>query len=298
MLKDMRNIINGAVYGATLIVPGVSATIFAIMLGFYDELIETVNHFREDYRKNSRYIAAFLVGIVLGAVLFSTVVLYFLENYRFQTMMLFMGLLTGIIPLIVAKAKLTRAVKKLPLREILLALLFMTALLAISRLTPTTETNPTYANSTMTIWLFLYVLLAGVLNGATLVIPGLSGAFLLLIMGIYPLVIGAISSVGTFVGNPGDLTLLTELVMVLLPFGIGGAIGLLLMARLMEKLMLDHNEAVYASILGLVLGSVITLFLDFVITETGLPAVSIVIGVLLFCAGSIAAYMLGKRCDH
>lgn len=289
---------NGAVYGATLIVPGVSATIFAIMLGFYDELIGTVNHFKEDYRKNIRYIVAFILGIALGAVLFSTVVLYFLENHQFKTMMLFMGLLAGIIPLIATKAKLTRTEKKIPLREVLLALLFMSALLAISQLTPTTETDPTYASSTMNIGLILLILLAGILNGATLVIPGLSGAFLLLIMGIYPLVIGAISSVGTYIANPGNLTLLTELVIVLLPFGIGGVVGLLLMARLMEKLMQEYYEAVYASILGLVLGSVITLFLDFVIVETGLPAVSIVIGILLFCAGGVAAYVLGKRCDH
>jgi len=302
MLKDLRNIMNGAVYGATLIVPGVSATIFAIMLGFYDELIGTVNHFKEDYRKNIRYIVAFLLGIALGAVIFSTVVLYFLENYQFQTMLLFMGLLAGIIPLIASKAKLIRketsSGSKIPLREILLAVLFMSALIAISRFSSTTETDPTYASSTMNIWLFLYVLLAGIINGATLVIPGLSGAFLLLIMGIYPLVIGSISSVGTYIVDPGNLALLTELAIVLIPFGIGGVVGLLLMARLMEKLMRSYYEAVYASILGLVIGSVITLFLDFVIADSGLSAASIAIGIVLFCIGFIAAYILGKRCDH
>ena len=316
MLKDLRNIFNGVVYGATLIVPGVSATVFAIMLGFYDELIGTINHFREDYRKNTRYIAAFLFGIAVGAVVFSYVVLFFLDRYQFQTMMLFMGLLAGIVPLIAQKANLPfikglpmtgkslkttkdePGEKKISLREILLALLFMSALIAVSRFTSATEPEQTDLNGTMNMLLILYVLLAGIINGATLVIPGSSGAFLLLIMGIYPLVIGSISSVGIYLANPGNMTLLTEVAVVLLPFGVGGVIGLLLMARLMEKLMRDYHEAVYASILGLVLGSLVILFLDFAIAGRGLPTPSLLFGVALFCAGCIAADILGKRCDH
>jgi len=316
MLKDLRNIFNGVVYGATLIVPGVSATVFAIMLGFYDELIGAINHFREDYRKNTRYIAAFLFGIAIGAVIFSSVVLFFLDRYQFQTMMLFLGLLAGIVPLIALKANLSfirglpvagnlqstnkdkTPEKKISLREVLFAVLFMSALLAVSRFTSATEAEQTNLNGTMNILLILYVLLAGIINGATLVIPGLSGAFLLLIMGIYPLVIGSISSVGIYLGNPGNMTLLTEIAIVLLPFGIGGVIGLLLMARLMEKLMRDYHDAVYASILGLVLGSLIIIFLDFGIAGRGLPTPSLLVGVALFCIGCVAADILGKRCDH
>ena len=126
MLKDIRNIFNGIIYGATLIVPGVSATIFAIMLGFYDELIKTINHFREDSRKNIRYLAAFLLGVAIGAVLFSTVLLFFLERYQFQTMALFMGLLAGTIPLIAVKADMSK--RKMPIRNVLLTVLFLAEL--------------------------------------------------------------------------------------------------------------------------------------------------------------------------
>jgi len=296
MLKDLRNILNGAVYGVTLIIPGVSATIFAIMLGFYDELIVTMNHFREDYRKNIRYSAAFLLGVAAGAVAFSSVVLFFLDNYPYQTMMLFKGLLAGIVPLIALKTK--KPEQKVSIREITIAALFLAALIAVARLGAVPETDPAEAGGAMNVALVLYVLLAGIINGATLVIPGLSGAFLLLIMGLYPLVIQSISSVGVYMGNLGNMSLLAEIGVVLIPFGVGGVIGLLGMARLMEKLLRDYREAVYAAILGLVIASLITLFLDFTIGGRGLPAAAIATGIILFCLGGVAAFFLGKRCDH
>jgi len=296
MLKDLRNILNGAVYGVTLIIPGVSATIFAIMLGFYDELIGTMNHFRENRRKNTRYFAAFLLGVAVGAVVFSHLVLYFLANFSFQTMMFFMGLLAGILPLIAAKTK--KHERKLSPREIILASFFMLALLAISRFLTVPTADPAETGGEINVALAIYVLLAGILNGATLVIPGLSGAFLLLIMGLYPLVIHAISSVGIFISDPGNTSLLGDIAFVLLPFGIGGVIGLLAMARLMEKLMRDYHEAVYAAILGLVLGSLITLFIDKALSETALSVTTVVVGIVLFLAGCGFAYILGKRCDH
>ena len=296
MIKDFRNIINGIIYGATLIVPGVSATIFAIMLGFYDELIGSINHFRENYRKNIRYLAAFLLGIAVGAVLFSSVVLYFLDRFPLQTMVLFMGLLAGTVPLIASKADMLK--RKISISKVLLTVLFLSALLAISRFASVYNSDTVQIDQAISILLILYILLAGIINGATLVIPGLSGAFLLLIMGIYPLVIGSISSVAIYLGNPGNISLLVEICFILLPFGIGGVLGLLCMARLMEKLMRDHYEAVYASILGLVLGSLIIILIDSVLPEIGQSVLSTVLSVILFIAGSLAAYMIAKRCDH
>ena len=296
VVKDLRNILNGVVYGITLIIPGVSATIFAIMLGFYDELICKMNHFREERRKNLRYFAAFLLGVAAGAVVFSSIVLFLLANYSFQTMMFFMGLLAGIVPLIALKTR--GPTRKISPREVVLAVFFLLALLAVPRLMTVPTADPADAGGAINVALLLYVLLAGVINGATLVIPGLSGAFLLLIMGLYPLVIHSISSVGVYIGDLGNISLLGDICLVLLPFGIGGVIGLLGMARLMEKLMRDYQEAVYAAILGMILGSLITLFLDHALYGGGMSAAVIAVGAALFCGGCAAAYVLGKRCDH
>ena len=296
MLKDIRNFLNGAVYGVTLIIPGVSATILAIMLGFYEDLICTINHFREDYRKNTRYMAAFLLGVAAGAVAFSSIVLFLLANHAFPTMLFFMGLLAGTVPLVASKAR--EPARKIALREIVLIVVFFAAMLALSRIVTVTAADPAEAIGNMNAALVLYVLLAGIINGATLVIPGLSGAFLLLIMGLYPLVIHSISSVGVYLGDPGNLSLLGDICIVLLPFGFGGVVGCLGMARLMEKLMRNFHESVYAAILGLILGSLVTLLLDNVIYGGVTAVVSVVVGVIVFCIGCAGAYLLGKRCDH
>ena len=293
MIKHIRNFLNGSVYGVILIIPGISATIFAIILGFYDELIFTVNHFREDYRKNVIYLSVFLLGVAAGAVAFSSVVLLLIENYSFPTMLFFIGLMVGIVPLIFSKVKGTAP--KIAPREIVLSLLAFAALFALSRGVTAADIDPEDVIVSISPGLLLYLFFAGIINGATLVIPGLSGAFLLLIMGLYHLVIFAISSVGVFFGDMDNLALLHDICVILLPYGVGAFFGCLGMARLMEKLMRYYNKAVYAVILGLILGSAITLLFDPMVAQGVTSALSLVSGAVTFCAGYAAAYILGKK---
>ena len=293
MLKDVRNFFNGAVYGMVLTIPGISATLFAIILKFYEELIHTINHFRENTKKNLRYLGVFILGIIAGAVIFSSFLLFLLENFSFVTMLFFSGLLAGMIPFIAMKAKGENpniGLQKTAVRIALLAISFF-VLLWLSNAAET----PAYAGATMNLVLIMYVFLAGLINGATLVIPGLSGAFILLIMGLFPLVISSISAVGTFLGDVGNPALLGEIAAVLAPFGIGGILGCIAMARIMERLLAKHSEEVYSVILGLLLASVTALLqenLAFIGSEkTGY----LIIGGAIFLAGAASAYILGKR---
>jgi len=207
-------------------------------------------------------------------------------------MLFFMGLLIGIIPLVAAKAKV--AAKGRAPREFVLAIVAMFSLFLLSRMTASVVNPADNTGATNTV-LVLYVLVAGIINGATLVIPGLSGAFLLLVMGLYPLVIGSISSIGELIGHSGNIALLQDVLTVLLPFGIGGIIGCLSMARLMEKLLRDYHEAVYATILGLIAGSVLTLSMDPLVYHSGVTALSLAAGAVTLCAGCALSYIMGKR---
>ena len=292
LLKDAKNFLNGSVYGVTLIIPGVSGTIFAIMLGFYEELLYTVNHFRENYRKNIRYLAVFLLGVAAGAVTFSSLILFLLEYHPFPTILFFTGLLAGTIPLVATKAK--GSAQRIMPREIFLSAFFLTALVALSLIVTADTIYPTDALNAMTVGLALFVFFAGIINGATLVIPGLSGSFLLLIMGLYPLIIYSISSIGSFFGEPGNFLLLRNISMILLPYGIGALVGCLGMARIMEKLMRNFHVSVYAAILGLLLGSLFILTRDHLLGGS-IPIAVLVIGIALFCIGCVLSYILGKK---
>jgi putative membrane protein len=143
--------------------------------------------------------------------------------------------------------------------------------------------------------MLVYIFFAGIINGATLIIPGLSGALLLLIMGLYPLVVYSVSSIAVFLGDLGNISLFRDICIVLAPFGIGALLGCLGMARLMEILMSKFPKTVYAVILGLILGSVVTLIQGPYVSITGTPVISLISGGITFCAGVTAAYFLGKK---
>jgi putative membrane protein len=105
MVKEIRDFLNGLAFGITEIVPGVSGGTVAIILGFYGELIETVNHFTEDYRKYLRFLFPFLLGMTVGILVFSSIINYLLTNHSFPTMLFFIGLIVGIVPIIYSKVK-------------------------------------------------------------------------------------------------------------------------------------------------------------------------------------------------
>jgi len=293
MLKHLRNLFNGSVYGMTLVIPGVSATILAIILGFYDELIYTMNHFREDKRKHARYLILFLIGIAVGTVLFSRLITFLLYSFSLPTMLFFAGLLAGILPLTYTYAKAGK--KRVAPKEIILAIIAMIGLYFLSVGFSTPDIDPTGADGGLNIMVILFLFVAGIINGATLVIPGLSGAFILLIMGLYPLIVSTVSNIGSYLVDPGNTELLFEIVVVMAPFGIGALIGVIFMARIMEKLLRDHHKSVYAVIFGLIIASLVTLFQNPIVYQSGTSVPAIIVGAILCVIGFIIAFLLGKR---
>ncbi|MCL2444531.1 DUF368 domain-containing protein [Candidatus Saccharibacteria bacterium] len=286
MLKDLRNVLNGGVFGVTLIVPGVSSTMFAITLGFYDELLEKVNCFRKDWRASARYLVVFVIGVLVGMVGFSSVMIWLLANHSVPTMMLFMGLLIGMMPLTYERA----GGKKIGMKRGVLAAIAMVALFVMS-LGVGAETGEVAA---MGIWMVVWVFVAGVVNGVALVVPGLSGAFLLLLMGLYPLVIRAVSMVGDYLRDMSNLELLGEVATVVAPFGLGALVGFVVAARVMGRLMKNYRKGVYAVVLGLLVGSVVALANDPVVTFSGTDMIAMATGGMMFIVGGMIAYVLGS----
>ena len=293
MLKDLRNFINGLAFGITQLVPGVSAATIAVVMGFYDELIGTINHFTENVKKSVRYLLPLLLGIAAGIILFSSVLDFLLTNYSLPTMMFFIGLLIGIVPLIYADAKGERRILKPA--GIAMTILPMAALIAISGFRAESAVNPAEIISNIDVPYILFLFAAGVLSAAALVIPGISGAFVLLLLGIYPVVIYSISSIKGLLDNFLNAALILDICLVLAPFGIGVIIGFLSMARLIEKLIKNYREAVYSVILGLLLGSVFALFRDPIVYQNGITAASLAAGAATLVCGGALAFFVGKK---
>ena len=293
MFKDFRNFLNGLAFGITETIPGVSGGTIAIILGFYNELIETVNHFTEDYRKYVRFLIPLIIGIAAGILLFSSIINYLLANFSFPTMSFFIGLIAGIIPHIFSKVK-ERGQRFKP-KEILLIIIPFLILLVISGLKGVSVTNPAEAINNIDVPFMIFIFFAGIIAAAALVIPGISGSFVLLLLGIYPLIIYSISSIRIFLADVTNVQLMINICKVLAPLGIGVIIGGLSMARLIEKLLKNYHKIIYSVILGLLLGSVCVLFKEPMVYKSGMPAAMIVAGIVTLSFGCVLSFKIGKE---
>ena len=293
MLRDVRNFFNGLAFGITETVPGVSGGTIAIIMGFYYELIELVNHFTEDYRKYLRYAAPFLLGAATGIIAFSSIINYLLTYHSFPTMSFFMGLIIGVIPAIYSKVKERgRAFKP---GEIALIALPILMLAAISEFKGSSVTIPSEIIKNINIPYMCFIFFAGILAAMALVLPGTSGSFVLLLLGVYHLVTYSVSSIRHLLADMTNTQLMLDILKVLLPLGIGVIIGGLSMARLIEKLLNNYHKVTYLIILGLLLGSVYALCNEPIVYQSGTSAKIIALGSATFLAGCIVSFNLGKK---
>ena len=293
MFKDIRNFLNGLAFGITETIPGVSGGTIAIILGFYYELIETVNHFTEDYRKYSRFLIPLIIGIAAGILLFSSIINYLLANFSFPTMSFFIGLIAGIIPHIFSKVK--ERGQRLKPKEILLILVPFIILLVISGLKGVSVANPAEAINNIDIPYMIFIFFAGIIAAAALVIPGISGSFVLLLLGIYPLIIYSVSSIRLFLADISNIQLMINICKVLAPLALGVIIGGLSMARLIEKLLKNYRKIIYSVILGLLLGSVCVLFKEPMVYKSGMTAIIIIAGIISLSLGCFISFRIGKE---
>jgi len=293
MLKVIRNFFNGLAFGITETIPGVSGGTIAIILGFYFELIETINHFTDNIRKRLRFLAPLIIGIAAGIVLFSSIINFLLANFSFPTMLFFIGLIAGIIPHIYSKAR--GGDKSLAFKDILLIAIPFLFLVTISFLKGASVTNPAEAINNIDISYMVFIFFAGIIAAAALVIPGISGSFVLLLLGIYPLAIYSVSSIRFLLADLSNTVLMLSICKVLLPLAIGVIIGGLAMVRLIEKLLENYSKVVYSVILGLLLGSVCVLCKDPITYRSGISFIIVVIGILTFVFGAFFSYKLGKK---
>jgi len=292
MLKAIRTFFNGLAFGITETIPGVSGGTIAIILGFYFELIETINHFRDNIRKSLGFLFPLALGVAAGVILFSSIINYLLANHSFQTMFFFIGLIAGIIPHIYSTVK--EAGKSFKTKDFLLIFIPFLFLTVISFLKGISVTNPADAIENITIPFMIFIFFAGIIAAAALVIPGISGSFVLLLLGIYPLAIYSVSSIRFLLTDITNTALLFNICKVLVPLAVGVIIGGLSMVRLIENLLRNHAKVVYSIILGLLLGSICVLCKDPLVYKSGISPVIITIGAVTFLLGCFLSYKIGK----
>lgn len=263
----IRNILIGAVIGISNVIPGVSGGTMAVVFGIYDKIISSVINFFKDWKKNTRFLGTLACGAVLGILLFTNLIKFCLENYPQQTNFFFIGLIVGTVPLLYNKATETK-LNKVNILWFILAFAIAFAMAWIGN--PESNGNVIESISGInSVKLFA----AGFIAAATMILPGVSGSFVLLLLGLYDSIITAVTTFN---------------IPVIAVVGVGVIFGFLLMTKIVETLFRRYPQAAYCAILGLVIGSVYTIYPGFSFSLQG------VISIVTFIVGFGTAYLIGK----
>ena len=236
-------ILKGILIGIGKIIPGVSGSVMAISLSVYDQAIYCVTHFFDDVKKNFRYLFFLGIGILLGIVFFSKVILYFLDYYYVFTMILFIGLIMGGIVSIYHDSDHS----KMGILFLVLGFLFMGCFSFFGG-------NGEYDIQGNFFDVFVYFF-SGLLEGIGTIIPGISSTALLMIVGVYHIFISSVS-------NLLSISFVFDHFVFLVSFGLGLFVSIILCIYVVSYLFSRYKKRTFSFILGMVLSNVIFLLLQ------------------------------------
>lgn len=256
-------ILKGILIGIGKIIPGVSGSVMAISLGIYDKAIECVTNFFDDVKNNLKYILFLGVGVVLGIVFFSKIILYFLNTYYIYTMMLFIGLIMGGIKSIYKDSDRDRS----GILLFILGFIFMEIFTYISGSGEYIIRNNFYDN--------IVYFLSGILEGIGTIVPGISSTALLMIIGSYEIFMNNIS-------NILNLSYVIENINFYLSFGLGLFISIIGSIYIIHILFKRYRNKIFSFILGIIISNVLFLFINILKI---MVLKNLIIGILLLGIG-------------
>ena len=266
-MKNIILFIKGLLIGIGKIIPGVSGAVLAIILKVYDEGIEIIVNFFSNPKKNIIYLLNIGFGILLGIILFSNIINYFLNKYYTVTMLFFIGLIQGGIPSIL---------KEVDKKDYIYTIIITIIITLISVLN--INNNYIIKNNFIDYIMFF---IGGIIESCGTVIPGLSSTAMLLILGIYNIIIESI----------GNITNLIINYRVLIPFILGVLSSLIFVSKGVSISLKKHKKKTYSIILGLVISSIIVLIIKTFTYPTNI--LNLLIGLIFMIIGIIISSILG-----
>lgn len=264
-MEFSKNFLRGIVISIAQVIPGVSGGTIAMILGIYDKLIHAVNNILSDFKNQYKILFQVGIGAVLGILIFSNLIGFLLENYSIQLGYLFIGIILGGAPLMFRKATIN-GFNKINLVYLILGII-------VVMLMSTNSTDNSTIITSVNLLTFIELFLAGIVIAIALILPGISGSFILLVLGLYNTVIIAVSEFN---------------IPILIPILLGGIVGTLGTAKVIETLLNKYSGQTYMLIGGFILGSVFGVF-------PGYDGIKSLIGIGLGVIGFVATYYISKN---
>lgn len=243
--SDLLNVARGFCMGAADTVPGVSGGTVALILGHYQRLVSAISRVDRHFVSlvlgrrwaeaiqyvDGRFLIAIAVGIVAGIAMLAGLMHWLLDTHMPETFAVFFGLIFGSVLVV------RRLINRWTPTCYMGCVAGITVAIAIGRLSPSGGLDSLF-----------YLFLSASIAICAMILPGISGAFVLLLLGVYHPIIGLIKNLvkGNF-----DVSSLLQLSV----FAVGCLFGLLAFSRLLRWLLEHRHDVTMATLVGLMLGS-------------------------------------------
>ena len=279
----MNFFLKGFAIGSVDVIPGISGGTVALMLGIYEKIIDSIFNLEfgiinfilqkkekslEHFKKlNWKFIICLTLGIITALFFGANLISALLEKWPNELKSLFLGLILGsiIVPWVQIKKKTFLIYAILLISITLTFLVFSTSY--------STKTNPQ----------LLLIVVAGLLSVSAMILPGISGAFVLLLLGMYKVTLDAVKN--------GNFT-------YLIFFFLGGITGLIILIPILKWLLKKSRDKILIILVGLMLGSSINLW-PWKTDTNNFPKLPdeinlIIISIILIIIGIISSIILRK----
>lgn len=254
-------ILKGIAMGVANKIPGVSGGVVAFVAGFYEEFIDSFKKVNKEAFNllwkgqwkaffeyiNGRFLSVLIFGMIISFFSVSKLLDYLLLHFETQVWACFFGMILGSIYYI------KKDFKGVWTKSAQTALIVGSLIgLSISFFDPATENDN-----------LIFVFFCGIISVSGMTLPGLSGSFILMLIGNYVLLmVDSVNALYDTVSEliVGDFSVFSNesrqhLLNVLVVFTLGSVTGLVTFSHLLSFLIHKFKETTYASILGFIIGS-------------------------------------------
>lgn len=258
--KDFILVLKGIAMGAANKVPGVSGGIVAFVAGFYEELIYSLQKInlkaltilikrgRSPFYQytNGRFLVLLFLGVIISYFSVSLILDHLIKNYEMQVLGVFFGMIIASLYFVYFQ------LEKWNFKTLCFFLLGLSVGLVIMLSKPSTENDN-----------LLFVLFCGIISVSGMTLPGLSGSFLLLLLGNYTLLL--VDAVNAIYFTLLDLVQLNfdfikdasrmKLLQLSVVFTLGSIAGLVMFSNLLSYVLKKFKQVTLATIIGFIAGS-------------------------------------------
>lgn len=270
------NILKGFAMGTSDLVPGVSGGTIALLLGIYNQFIASISDiFSRRFWPSFTFLIPIIIGMLLAMGSLSNLFNYLLSQHHIPTMSFFGGLIIGIVPYLL---KISNYKTSFTTKHYMMVIAGIAILIVITLM----NNGDKHAGETLTLstGLIIKYFIAGMCASSAMLLPGISGSFMLLVFGVYGTVMLAISEVVklNFAGLP-----------ILLAVGFGVLAGFIISSKIIQYFLTHHKLMTFALIIGFVVGSLFAVF-------PGLPTNIVMwfVSLVVFIIGFIVSLTLGR----